>query len=511
MATTFKFQVKSTDLTTTATDCAVVLYFDKRTLSDTAKTLDQASNGALRKLLQLEQATGKAEEAFLLRSPEGIKAKRVLLVGAGDPKTLDDRAVKRLILCIGKHLKAMNGVQAHLDLDPLCTETRPPAWLAQHCAQWLMAQAYTFKTYKSKPAKKAGAAKAEAAKEIHRITLNTAHSTRALTQAAKIGTSIAEGMQLTRDLGNTPGNVCHPTYLASQARKLANQSKKMTCKVIDEKELKAMGAGAFCAVSQGSKHPGKLILLQYKGAKQRTAAPYTFVGKGITFDTGGISIKPGAGMEEMKYDMCGAATVLGLMQVVDALALPINVTGVIAAAENMPSGEATRPGDIVTSLSGKTIEILNTDAEGRLVLCDALTYVDRFKPKIVVDIATLTGACIIALGHHYTGMVANDQPLAEALLAAGDYSTDFTWQLPLTEEYTKQLDNKFADLSNIGGRSAGTITAGAFLAEFTKDYRWAHLDIAGTAWNSGGADHGATGRPVPLLVNYLIDAAKSKH
>jgi leucyl aminopeptidase len=510
MATTPKFQVKSTDLTKITTDCAVVLFFEKRVLSDAAKTIDQASNGALRDLLQMEKASGKAEEIFLLRSPMGIKAKRVLLVGAGDPKKLDDRAVKRLVLSIGKQLSKINGLQAHLNLDPLCSDTRSISWLTQHCAQWLIAHAYTFTLYKSKPTKKTSNAKADSAKEINRITLDTVHNTRGLTHAAKLGTCIAQGMRLTRDLGNTPGNVCHPTYLASQARKLANQSKNMSCKIIDEKELKAMGAGAFCAVSQGSKHPGKLILLHYTGAKQRTAQPYTFVGKGITFDTGGISIKPGAGMEEMKYDMCGAATVLGLMHIVDALSLPINVTGVIAAAENMPSGEATRPGDIVTTLSGKTVEILNTDAEGRLVLCDALTYIGRFKPKIVVDIATLTGACIVALGHHYTGMVANDQPLAEALLAAGEHTTDFAWQLPLTEEYTKQLDNKFADLSNIGGRSAGTITAGAFLAEFTKDYRWAHLDIAGTAWNSGGQDHGATGRPVPLLANYLINVANGK-
>lgn len=508
MATTLKFQAKSVDLTSTLTDCAVVLFFDKRKLSEAASALDSATGGAIRKLLQLEQATGKAEEAYILRNPEGVKAKRILLIGAGEPSSLNDRAVKRLILSIGKQLSAINGNQAHLNLDPLCTETRTADWIIQHAAQWLSNQTYAFTTYKSKPAKKGNNTKDEAVKSIQRITFDTAHPTRTLTHAAKVGASIAEGMHLCRDLGNTPGNVCNPTYLAAQARKLATKSKKMTCKIIDEKELKAMGAGAFCAVSQGSKQPGKLIILHYKGAKQRTAAPYTFVGKGITFDTGGISLKPGASMEEMKYDMCGAATVLGLMQIVDALALPINVTGVIAAAENMPSADATRPGDIVTTLSGKTVEIQNTDAEGRLVLCDALTYIDRFKPKIVVDIATLTGACIIALGHHYSGMMANDQPLADALLTAAEYSTDFTWQLPLTEEYTKQLDNKFADLSNIGGRSAGSITAGAFLGEFTKDYRWAHLDIAGTAWNSSGPEQGATGRPIPMLANYLIKAAK---
>lgn len=507
MTSSLKFQAKTHDLTNTPSDCVVALFFDKRKLSDAAKTIDTATGGAIRKLLQLENATGKTEEAYLLRTPEGIKAKRVLLIGAGDPKSLDDRAVKKLILSIGKHLQKINGTQAHLALDPLCTKKRTASWLVQHSTQWLTAQTYSFQTYKSKAPTKKGN-KAEAFKNIQRITFDSTHPTRGLTQAAKIGSTIALGMQLSRDLGNTPGNVCNPTYLASQARKLATKSKKLNCKIIDEKELKAMGAGAFCAVSQGSKQPGKLIVLHYKGAKQRNAAPYTFVGKGITFDTGGISLKPGAKMEEMKYDMCGAATVLGLMQIVDTLALPINVTGVIAAAENMPSGDATRPGDIVTTLSGKTVEIQNTDAEGRLVLCDTLTYIDRFNPKIVVDIATLTGACIIALGHHYTGLMTNDQPLADDLLKAGELSTDLTWQLPLTEEYTKQLDNKFADLSNIGGRAAGSITAAAFLGEFTKDYRWAHLDIAGTAWNSGGAEHGATGRPIPMLANYLITAAK---
>ncbi|MEJ2756271.1 MAG: leucyl aminopeptidase, partial [Gammaproteobacteria bacterium] len=393
-----------------------------------------------------------------------------------------------------------------LCLDALVNKQIPATWLAQHSAQWLATQNYEFKTYKSDAHD--NRKNTTARKHPTRYTFLTAKNSAELPHAVRIGASIAAGMRLTRDLGNTPGNDCHPSYLAAQARKLANRFPKLTCKIIDEKEMRTIGAGAICAVAQGSKQSGKLILLHYKGSQKRSDSPYTFVGKGITFDTGGISIKPSQSMEEMKYDMCGAAAVLGLLQIVNELALPINVTGVIAAAENMPSGEATRPGDIVTTLSGKTVEILNTDAEGRLVLCDALTYVERFHPKIVVDIATLTGACVVALGHHHTGMLSNHQPLADQLLASGLQCTDWAWQLPLTEEYTKQLDNTVADLSNIGGRTGGTITAGAFLAEFTKNYKWAHLDIAGTAWLASGAKQGATGRPVPLLANYLIGEAK---
>ena len=312
-------------------------------------------------------------------------------------------------------------------------------------------------------------------------------------------------MNFTRDLGNTPPNICHPTWLAEQAEKLAKDNDVIKTDVLDEKQMQKLGMHSLLSVSAGSAQPAKLIVMEYRGGKAKDK-PYVLVGKGITFDTGGISLKPGEGMDEMKYDMGGAAAVFGAMKTIAEAKPKINVVAVIAAAENMPSGTATRPGDIVTSMSGQTIEILNTDAEGRLVLCDALTYVKKFDPEVVVDMATLTGACIIALGSHATGLLSNNDTLANELLAAGERAGDRAWRLPLWDEYQSQLDSNFADMQNIGGRPAGTITAACFLSRFTKDYPWAHLDIAGTAWLSGKAK-GSTGRPVPMLVDYLMSHA----
>ena len=301
------------------------------------------------------------------------------------------------------------------------------------------------------------------------------------------------GRNVTRTLGNLPGNICHPTYLADEAKALAKQHAKLTTKVLSEKQMADLGMYSLLSVSQGSDQEAKLICMEFKNGK-KGAKPVVLLGKGITFDSGGISLKPGAGMDEMKFDMCGAASIFGVMNAIVELDLPLNIIGMVAAAENMPNGNASRPGDIVTSMSGKTIEILNTDAEGRLVLCDALTYAERYKPEAVVDVATLTGACVIALGHHTTGMLSNNDELAEELLTASKDSADKAWQLPMGEEYTQQLDSNFADMANIGGRPGGTITAACFLAKFAEAYPWAHLDIAGTAWNSGKAK-GATGRP----------------
>ncbi|HEY6610498.1 MAG TPA: leucyl aminopeptidase, partial [Pseudomonas sp.] len=285
------------------------------------------------------------------------------------------------------------------------------------------------------------------------------------------------------------------------------QYKNLEVEVLNEKKLKELGMGAFLAVAQGSEQPPRLIVLNYQGGK-KDAQPQVLVGKGITFDTGGISLKPGLGMDEMKYDMCGAASVLGTFRALVELQLPINVVGLLACAENMPSGGATRPGDIVTTMSGQTVEILNTDAEGRLVLCDTLTYAERFKPQAVIDVATLTGACIVALGSHTSGLLGNNDALIKQILKAGEHAGDRAWQLPLFDEYQEQLDSPFADIANIGGPKAGTITAACFLSRFAKQFHWAHLDIAGTAWISGGKDKGATGRPVPLLTQYLLERCK---
>jgi leucyl aminopeptidase len=298
--------------------------------------------------------------------------------------------------------------------------------------------------------------------------------------------------------------VCTPGYLAQQARKLAKDNAKLSTEILDEKKMKQLGMGSLLSVSAGSDEPAKLIVMQYKGGK-RGQKPYVLVGKGITFDSGGISLKPGAKMDEMKYDMGGAASVFGTVRAVLAMELPINLVAIVAAAENMPNGRATKPGDVVTSMSGKTIEVLNTDAEGRLVLCDALTYAERFKPQAVIDIATLTGACVVALGSHASGLYSNNEKLAEQLLAAGIESHDRAWRMPLWDDYQKQLDSNFADIANIGGPGGGSVTAACFLARFTENYHWAHLDIAGSAWDS--TPKGATGRPVGLLTRYLMDRA----
>jgi leucyl aminopeptidase len=315
------------------------------------------------------------------------------------------------------------------------------------------------------------------------------------------------GQNYARDLGNRPGNICFPEYLAEQAQALAAEFPELLkVTVLDEQQIADLGMGAFLAVSKGSDRPGRIITLEYQA--QRSEAPVVLVGKGITFDTGGISLKPGAGMDEMKYDMCGSASVLGTMRALCEGNLPIHVVGTIAAAENMPSGGATRPGDIVTTMSGQTVEILNTDAEGRLVLCDTLTYVKRFNPAIVIDIATLTGACVVALGSVLTGMFTPDDELAQEIESAGKTSFDRVWRMPVIDDYQEQLDSPFADIANIGGPKAGSVTAACFLQRFTRDYRWAHLDIAGTAWNSG-ANKGATGRPVPLLMQILVNRANN--
>jgi len=313
-------------------------------------------------------------------------------------------------------------------------------------------------------------------------------------------------MCLTKDLGNLAPNICTPAYLAKQAKDLA-KSHKLKVTVLEEKDMEKLGMGSLLSVAQGSEQPAKLIVLEYQGLSKKDN-PIVLVGKGVTFDTGGISLKPAAEMDEMKFDMSGAASVLGTLQAVAEMKLPVNVVGIIPATENMPSGKATKPGDVVTSLSGQTIEVLNTDAEGRLILCDALTYAERYNPKVVIDIATLTGACVIALGNFTTGLLSNDDKLAQALLAAGEHAGDRAWQLPLWDEYQDLLKSNFADIANIGGRAAGTITAACFLSRFTKKYRWAHLDIAGTAWKSG-KEKGSTGRPVPLLTQFLIDQSKS--
>ncbi|MDD1013328.1 leucyl aminopeptidase [Pseudomonas rubra] len=466
-----------------------------------AKAIDEATGGALASVLKRGDLTGNVGQTLLLHSLPNLKAERVLLVGTGKDGDLGDRSFRKVIASVLTVLKALNGGDAALALDDVNVSGRDAFYgKTRLLAETLLDGQYAFDQFKSKKAEP---------RALKKITLlSTKAGVSEVERAVKHAVAIANGMGFTRDLGNLPPNVCHPSYLAEQAKALGKEFKALKVEVLDEKKIKDLGMGAFYAVGQGSDQPPRLIVLNYQGGK-KSEKPFVLVGKGITFDTGGISLKPGAGMDEMKFDMGGAASVFGTLRAVLELQLPINLVCLLACAENMPSGGATRPGDIVTTMSGQTVEILNTDAEGRLVLCDTLTYAERFKPQAVIDIATLTGACVVALGSHTSGLMGNNDDLVGQLLDAGKRADDRAWQLPLFDEYQEQLDSPFADIANIGGPKAGTITAGCFLSRFAKAYNWAHLDIAGTAWVSGGKDKGATGRPVPLLTQYLLDRANA--
>ena len=478
------------------TGCVVVGVFDGKSLTPAAASLDKAAGGAIAAVVERGDLDVKAGATLVLHGLPGLACPRVLLVSLGSSDELTEKAYRDAVSAAAKALACGRAEEAGFCLADAEIPGRSPAWALQMAARSLADATYRFQAPKAKGNdnnKPGGAA---------RITLLTRHKLNARLEAAVArGQAVAEGMALARDLGNLPANVCTPTYLAETARKLGKEF-KIKVEVLDRDDIFNLGMGSFLSVTQGTHEPPKFIVLHYKGGKAREA-PVVLVGKGITFDTGGISIKPAAEMDEMKYDMCGAASVLGTFRAVARMGLPINLVGLIPATENMPGGGATRPGDVVTSMSGQTIEVLNTDAEGRLVLCDALTYAERFKPACVIDIATLTGACVVALGKIPSGLLANDDTLAAELIARGNDSGDRVWQLPLWDEYQDLLKSNFADMANIGGRYAGTITAACFLARYTKAYKWAHLDIAGTAWMSGDAK-GATGRPVPLLAEFLI-------
>lgn len=492
-----EFNVKFGALETIKTGCLVVSINESGALSGAAAVLDAASGGRISSAVSNGDISGKPGQSLMLFAPPGVSAERVLLVGSGKAEELSDRALRKLAQSIAATLKSGGAKDAVLALAQLPVKNRDLYARTRLLVETLRESLYQFDQFKSKKADQP---------TLQNWTLWAPEQTdvATLTKALEHGQAISNGIDLTRDLGNLPGNICTPTYLADAAKTLASELKNVEVEVLEEQDMRELGMGSLLSVSAGSAEPAKLIRLSYQGADAK-AKPHVLVGKGITFDTGGISLKPGSGMDEMKYDMCGAATVLGVFKAVVTMQLPINLTVLIASAENMPSGTATKPGDIVTSMSGQTIEILNTDAEGRLVLCDALTYAERFNPASVVDIATLTGACIVALGSITTGVMGNNEALVEQLLEAGKQADDRGWELPLFEEYQEQLDSPFADIANIGGPKAATITAGCFLARFTKAYPWAHLDIAGTAWISGGKDKGATGRPVPLLTQYLLN------
>jgi leucyl aminopeptidase len=493
-----EFSIKSTAPEKLRSDCLLVGVYEGRKLTDLAKSVDEISGKAITLALKSGDMEGKSGSTLLLRQLSGIAASRVLLVGLGKS---EDSSLRTLRNAFRAALRALPAgvVSLATDFAGLPIKKTDSHAKAAALAEVALDAGYQVNAVKEKKAEP---------KPLQQITLLVNKDAADAVNAGLLqGQSVGNGVTLAKDLGNLPPNICTPSYLGKQAEKLAKDY-GFKVEVLEEAEIEKLKMGSFLGVTRGSDEPPRFIVLQHlKGKKSQK--PVVLVGKGITFDTGGISLKPGADMDEMKYDMCGAASVLGVFKAIGELDLPLNVVGLIPTCENMPSGRATKPGDVLTSMSGLTIEVLNTDAEGRLILCDALTYAERFEPSAVIDIATLTGACVIALGHHPSGLFANNDSLARKLLDAGEKASDRAWQMPLWDEYQGQLDSNFADMGNIGGRAGGSITAACFLSRFAKKYDWAHLDIAGTAWKSG-KEKGATGRPVPLLVTYLVQQAQEK-
>jgi leucyl aminopeptidase len=484
--------------TTVETDCVAVAVFEQGELSPSAMTINDQSDGYIKQVIARGDIKGKAGQTLLLHDVAGVSSPRILLVGCGKKGETTENNFNSAITAMTKVLNTSGASDANSCLAEITIHSRSHHWKVRQTAITAESALYKYTQTKSdvKPQDN----------PLERLTFMTSEDIQQTELAAQTGNAIANGMNLARELSNLPGNVCTPTYLAAQAIEIGNNFDSVTTTILDEAEMEELGMGSLLSVSRGSREPAKLITMNYQGAGD--ARPVVLVGKGLTFDAGGISLKPSQAMDEMKYDMCGSASVFGTISAIAELNLPINVVGVIPSSENLPDGDANKPGDIVTSMAGKTIEILNTDAEGRLILCDALTYSARFNPEVVIDIATLTGAIIVALGSQASGLMSNNQELADALLQAGNDSHDRTWQLPIWDDYQQQLDSNFADIANIGGKEAGSVTAACFLSRFTEDFNWAHLDIAGTAWK-GGKAKGATGRPVPLLVQFLLNHIES--
>jgi leucyl aminopeptidase len=491
-----EFSIKNGNPEKQRTDCAIVGVFEGHKLSAAASSLDAASNKAISAVLKSGDMEGKLGASLTLHHLPNIEATRVMLVGLGKQAEFTEKQYHKAVRAAVKAMPAGVANASNFLAEIAIKKVSMHSKVAQ------LVEVVTDACYQVNAIK---AKKADAPTLKKMVICVDKSDTNEAEAGVKHGLSIAAGVKLAKDLGNLPPNICTPTYLGDQAKKLAKEY-GFKVEVLGQAEIEKLGMGSFLGVAQGSVQPPRLIVLQHlKGKKSQK--PVALVGKGITFDTGGISLKPGGDMDEMKYDMCGAASVLGTFKAIGELGLAINAIGIIPTCENMPDANAIKPGDILTSMSGLTIEILNTDAEGRLILCDALTYAERFEPSAVVDIATLTGACVIALGHHPSGLFSNKDALAAELLAAGEMAHDRAWHMPLWDEFQSQLDSNFADMANIGGRAGGSITAACFLSRFAKKYDWAHLDIAGTAWKSG-KEKGGTGRPVPLLTTFLVERAK---
>ena len=504
------FTVSNKPVDRVSSDCIWVGVFSTKngvTLSPTAIIIDKVSKGKITKILKSGDFSAKLGTNYLVRDLPGVSSSRVLLVGCGLKSKFSGKNYSESIKNATKTMLPLKGVKKIAsfltDLDP---EKKQGRWKLEQHITCVRDSLYSFNRFKTQ-AEKPSNSNVKTKKDDRKVSVRSVEMILPSDMRPKEATSailhaqaLSDGVELARDLGNLPPNICTSNYFCNVAKNLSKHP-KIKCEVMDKSALEKLGMNSFLAVSQGSVQPPYLIVMTYSGGKNKDR-PSVLVGKGITFDSGGISIKPSASMDEMKYDMCGAATVFGVIKAISQAGLKKNVIGVVAASENMPSGTATRPGDIVTSMSGKTIEILNTDAEGRLILCDALTYVEKFKPKEVIDIATLTGACVIALGSINSGLFTPSDDLASKLIDAGKNSLDTTWRMPLEEDYSDLLKSPFADIANVGGREAGSVSAACFLWKFAESYPWAHLDIAGTAWKSGSAKN-ATGRPVPMLFEFL--------
>jgi leucyl aminopeptidase len=491
-----EFTIKSGSPEKQRSACVVVGVFDNRKLSLSAELIDRASNGYVSEIIRRGDMEGKLGATLLLHNVRGTLADRVLLIGLGKERDFRDKEFRQAIRSAVTLLNETGSYEAVIYLTEEKVKRREVAWRAEHAVVVAMDAVYRFDQMKSTPA--------EVRRPLRKLTLSVPQRSdlAAGEAAAARGLAISHGMELARDLGNLPANVCTPAYLAERVQELGREFPEVKVTVLERPAIEQLGMGSFLSVTNGSEAEPRFIVMEYDQS-QRKQQPLVLVGKGITFDTGGISLKPAADMDHMKFDMCGAASVIGVLRAIAELKPKLNVVGLIPACENMPSGRATKPGDIVKSMSGQTVEILNTDAEGRLILADALTYAERYEPQAVVDIATLTGAMVVALGHVASGLFSNSDTLARALLGAGDDAYDRAWQLPLWDDYQDGLNSNFADFANIAGRAGGSITAACFLSRFAKKYDWAHLDIAGIAYREG-KEKGSTGRPVPLLTTWLL-------
>lgn len=494
-----EFGVKSGSPEKQRTACIVVGVFEPRRLTPVAEQLDEISEGYISNLIRRGDLEGKAGQMLLLHHIPNVLSERVLLVGCGKERELDERQYKQIVAKTIKTLNETGSMEAVNFLTELHVKGRDTYWKVRQAVEAANESVYTFLQLKSK--------KGEPRRPLRKMIFNvpTRKELPSGEQAIEHALAISRGVKACRDVANMPPNICNPQYLNDQAAALVNEFDSLSLETVGEEQMNELGMHSYLAVGRGSDNESVMSIIKHQGADP-SQPPIVLVGKGLTFDSGGISIKPSEAMDEMKYDMGGAAGVFGVMHSVAAMNLPINVIGILAGCENMPDGKAYRPGDIITTMSGQTVEVLNTDAEGRMVLCDVLTYVERYEPEAVVDVATLTGACVIALGKHATAVFTQHNPLAHEILNAAEQSSDRAWRLPLWDEYQEQIDSPFADMANIGGRPAGSITAACFLSRFTKKYHWAHLDIAGTAW-VGGKNKGATGRPVPMLTQYLMNKA----